>query len=443
MPATKTPRETASAPAPPAAPSGAAPPAGEGDLFQTALHRLDPAAELLHIHPETLDRLRHPEAFFQVSIPVRMDDGSLRIFTGYRCRHSTVRGPAKGGLRFHPDVSPAEVRALAFWMTCKTAAVDLPLGGAKGGVAVNTRELSQAELERLSRGYIRALADAIGPDLDIPAPDVATTPTVMAWMADEYAIIRRQRIPAAITGKPVALGGSLGRDEATGRGGYDQLSELTSIRNWTPDQVTIAVQGFGNAGQHFARLAAADGYRVVAVSDSRGGVHDPEGLDVAALIRAKTQSGRLPESGRHITNEQLLELEVDLLAPAALGDVITADNAERIQADVILELANGPTTAEADAILEQRGALVIPDILANAGGVTVSYFEWLQNRAADYWTLDKVHRRLHETMAREFHAAHTLMTEKGVSMRTAAYAQALRRLATAMEATGSQKSMAP
>lgn len=433
MPAT-----TKAPPASQAAPAAPARSPAADDLFQAALHRLDLAAEHVAVHPETLARLRQPEAFFEVSIPVRMDDGSLKIFTGFRCRHSTVRGPGKGGIRFHPDVSPTEVRALAFWMTCKTAAVDLPLGGAKGGVIVNPKELSALELERLSRGYIRALADTIGPDLDVPAPDVYTTPTIMAWMADEYAIIRRQRLPGVITGKPLGLGGSFGRDEATGRGGFEQIRELASIRGWTPDRITIAVQGFGNAGQHFARLAAADGYRVVAISDSRGGIHDPKGLDIDAAIRAKEQTGRLPDAGRAISNEGLLELEVDLLVPAALERVITEANAERVSADVILELANGPTTAGADTILERRGALVIPDILANAGGVTVSYFEWLQNRAGDYWTLDEVRRRLREVMAREFTRAHTLMSEKGVGLRTATYAQALERLGAAIEAGGTR-----
>ena len=430
MPATTAPPATHAAPATHIA--------TEPDLFQNALHRLDLAAEHVTVHPETLDRLRRPEAFFEVSIPVRMDDGSLRIFTGYRCRHSTARGPGKGGIRFHPDVSPAEVRALAFWMTCKTAAVDLPLGGAKGGVVVNPKELSRLELERLSRGYIRALADAIGPDIDVPAPDVYTTPTIMAWMADEYAVIRRQRLPAVITGKPVGLGGSLGRDDATGRGGYYQLKELERLRGWTPEQISIAIQGFGNAGQHFARLAAADGYRIIAVSDSRGGVHDPAGLDIESACAAKAQTGRLPDTGRTISNEDLLELEVDLLVPAALENVITEANAERIQASVILELANGPTSPEADTILENRDALVIPDILAHAGGVTVSYFEWVQNRSGDYWTVEEVHRRLRQIMAREFNRAHALMTEKRIPMRTATYAQSLQRLATAMEATGTQ-----
>jgi glutamate dehydrogenase (NADP+) len=430
MPATKAPPATHAAPATHIA--------TEPDLFQNALHRLDLAAEHITVHPETLDRLRRPEAFFEVSIPVRMDDGSLRIFTGYRCRHSTVRGPGKGGIRFHPDVSPAEVRALAFWMTCKTAAVDLPLGGGKGGVSVNPKELSRLELERLSRGYVRALADTIGPDLDVPAPDVYTTPTIMAWMADEYAIIRRQRMPAVITGKPIGLGGSLGRDDATGRGGYYQLKELERIRGWTPERISVAIQGFGNAGQHFARLAASDGYRIVAVSDSRGGVHEPAGLDIVALAGAKEQTGRLPDVGKKISNEDLLELEVDVLVPAALENVITGRNAERVQADVILELANGPTTPEADAILDKDGALVIPDILANAGGVTVSYFEWVQNRSGDYWTVEEVHQRLRQIMAREFSSAYELMSEKRIPMRTATYAQALKRLGAAMEATGTK-----
>ncbi len=432
MPATtKAPPATGVAPAPshPAEP----------DLFGAALNQLDLAAEHTSVHPETLARLRRPEAFFEVSIPVRMDDGSLRIFTGFRSRHSTVRGPAKGGIRFHPDVNPGEVRALAFWMTCKCAAVGIPFGGGKGGVIVNPRELSAHELERLSRGYIRALADVIGPEIDIPAPDVYTDPTIMAWMADEYAVINRRRLPAVITGKPVALGGSLGRDDATGRGGYYQLKEIERLRNWDPERIRIAIQGFGNAGQHFARLAAADGYRVVAISDSRGGAFSPEGLDIPSQIKAKEQSGRVAGDGRGLSNQDLLELEVDVLVPAALESVITESNADRIQADVVLELANGPTTQEADQILHKRGALVIPDIMANAGGVTVSYFEWTQNMTGAPWTLEEVHQRLQSIMAREFGAAHALMTEKRIPMRTATYVQALGRLGAAIEATGVQQ----
>ena len=409
------------------------------DLFEVALSRLSMAGEHSAVHSETLERLRRPEALFEISIPVRMDDGSLRMFTGYRCRHSTVRGPAKGGIRFHPDVNASEVRALAFWMTCKCAAVGIPMGGGKGGVIVNPKELSQMEMERLSRGYIRGLADAIGPEIDVPAPDVYTNPTVMAWMADEYAVIHRKRLPGVITGKPIEIGGSLGRDDATGRGGYYQLKELERIEGWDPGEISVAVQGFGNSGQHFARLAAADGYRVVAISDSRGGRFDPEGLDIEGQIQRKVETGKLAAAGSEITNEELLQLDVQVLAPAALENVITDANADKIAAKFVIELANGPTTPEADTILYKRGTTVVPDILANAGGVTVSYFEWTQNQTGYAWTLEEVQSRLQTIMAREFNLIYELMTEKKLPMRTAAYVHALKRLGGAMESTGTQE----
>ncbi|MFG0286367.1 MAG: Glu/Leu/Phe/Val dehydrogenase, partial [Phycisphaerales bacterium JB039] len=408
------------------------------DLFEVALSRLSMAAEHSAVHSETLERLRRPEALFEVSIPVRMDDGSLRMFTGYRCRHSTVRGPAKGGIRFHPDVNASEVRALAFWMTCKCATVGIPMGGGKGGVAVNPKELSMMELERLSRGYIRALADVIGPEIDVPAPDVYTNATVMAWMADEYAKIHRRRLPGVITGKPIAIGGSVGRDDATGRGGYYQMKELERIENWDPRSVTVAVQGFGNSGQHFARLAAADGYKVVAISDSRGGRFDPTGLDIEAQMSHKMSKGSLAPVGNEISNEELLQLDVNVLAPAALENVITDANAHKISARFMIELANGPTTPEADAILYKQGTMVVPDILANAGGVTVSYFEWTQNQTGYAWTLEEVHERLRTIMAREFGEVYKLARDKKLPMRTAAYVHALKRLGGALESTGTQ-----
>jgi glutamate dehydrogenase (NADP+) len=419
------------------------------DPFQEALRRLDHAIPHADLDPEVLQTLHYPRAVLQVSIPVRMDDGSLRVFEGYRVRHDDTRGPAKGGIRFHPGVHLAEVKALAFWMTCKCAVVGIPYGGAKGGIVVDPKELSRSELERLSRGFIQRIADFIGPDVDIPAPDVYTNPMIMGWMMDEYSTIRRQRIPGVITGKPVELGGSLGRDDATGRGGYYCIKELERRNGWDPADVRVAVQGFGNAGQHVARLLHEDGYRVVALSDSRGGIHREEGFDVPSLIRMKNETRKLRAvygrgsvreavDARRITNEELLELDVDLLVPAAMEDQITRDNAARIRARTIVELANGPTTLEADRILEESGVLVIPDILANAGGVTVSYFEWVQNRTGLYWTEEEVHRRLEEIMTREFIALQGLAEEKGISLRTAAYVQALRRIGESVAATGTR-----
>jgi len=409
----------------------------QSDVFtQEALPRLDAAATHAGVHDEVVRRLRSPELFVEVSIPVRKDDGSLEVFTGYRCRYNTTRGPAKGGIRFHPDVSAGEVKALAFWMTFKCATVGIPLGGGKGGVIVDPRSLSNAELERLSRGYVRALADVIGPEIDVPAPDVYTNPTTMAWMMDEYNTIRRGHYPGVITGKPVARGGSVGRGDATARGGYDILKDLEAKRGWDPREVTVAIQGFGNAGQHFARLAGADGYRLVAVSDSRGGVYLQSGLDAASTVEAKLATGRLPDVGKTISNEDLLELDVDVLVPAALENVVSADNAPRVRARTVIELANGPLTGAADEVLHKAGVLVIPDILANAGGVTVSYFEWTQNQSGFYWTEQDVHQRLREIMVREFNAVYNIANARDLPMRTACYVHALERLGEAMAATG-------
>ncbi len=422
----------------------------DSSLFQQALQRLDRAVSLARIDPDTLERLRHPHAALEVTIPVRMDDGSLRVFTGYRVRHDTTRGPGKGGIRYHPGVSLEEVKALAFWMTCKCAVVNIPYGGAKGGVIVDPKSLSRLELERLSRGFIQQIADFIGPETDIPAPDVYTNAMVMGWMMDEYSIIRRQRTPAVITGKPIPLGGSLGREHATGRGAYFCLKELEHRRAWSSQNIRVAIQGFGNAGQQIARLLHQDGYRIVAVSDSKGGIHHPDGFDVPSLIHVKNESRRLQAVYCHgsvcelipatqITNEELLELDVDVLIPAALENQITIENAKRIRAEVVCELANGPTTPEADRVLHAADVLVIPDILANAGGVTVSYFEWVQNKAGYYWTEEEVDRRLQEIMTREFTTIYSLMQEAKVDMRTAAYGMALRRIGEAIEAQGTKR----
>jgi glutamate dehydrogenase (NADP+) len=423
---------------------------GQPSLFEDAIRRLDRAGRIAGIDEEVLRRLKHPRSVIEVSIPVRMDDGSLSIFTGYRVRHDDTRGPTKGGIRYHWNVSLDEVKALAFWMTCKCAVVGIPYGGGKGGVIVNPKELSPLELERLSRGFIEQMADFIGPDIDIPAPDVYTNSMIMGWMMDEYSKIKRQHVPGVITGKPIPLGGSLGRDDATGRGAYHCLKELEKRRGWRPPEVRVAIQGFGNGGQAVARLLHGDGYRVVAVSDSKGGIHKDEGFDVPSLIQFKNQTRRLEAvycegsvceliEADEISNAELLELDVDVLIPAALENQITGDNVERVRSPVIVEIANGPTTSEADAVLAERGALVVPDILANAGGVTVSYFEWTQNRQGFYWTLEEVHRRLREIMVREFNAVHDLMEAEGVDMRTAAYAHALRRIGDAIEAGGTQR----
>jgi glutamate dehydrogenase (NADP+) len=417
------------------------------NIFEDAIGRLDQASRYADIDDEAVERLKHPRQVLEVSIPVRMDNGSLRVFQGYRVRYNDTRGPTKGGIRYHPGVNLSEVKALAFWMTFKCAVAGLPYGGGKGGIILDPKELSRMELERLSRGFIEQIADFIGPETDIPAPDVYTNAMIMGWMMDEYSKIHRRRTPAVITGKPIPQGGSLGRDDATGRGAYYCIKELEGKRRWKPQQTRVAVQGFGNAGQHLARLLHQDGYRIVAVSDSRGGIHRPEGFDIPSLIQVKNQSRKLQavychgsvceavESGS-ITNEELLELDVDILVPAAIENQIHGQNADRIQAPVIIEVANGPTTSAADVVLNPKGKLVVPDILANAGGVTVSYFEWVQNRIGYSWTLEEVHQRLHAIMSREFNAVHDLMEEKTIDMRTAAYALALSRLGEAIASQG-------
>ena len=405
-------------------------------IFDGALSRMNNAAKYTPVKQSTLDRLAHAERELTVSFPVRMDSGEIKTFTGYRVLHSSIRGPGKGGIRFHPDSSLDEVRALAFWMAFKCAVVNIPLGGAKGGVICNPKELSKTELEKISREYVRAIYDVMGPDKDIPAPDVYTTPTVMAWMEDEFSKIARGNYPATITGKPVSLGGSLGRSDATGTGGFYTAEEAIKALGKDMKTATVAVQGFGNAGYHFARLMHSAGATIVAVSDSKGAIYSKEGLDPDKILNAKKQAGSVTafNNATMITNEELLELDVDVLAPAALEDVITTANADKINAKIIIELANGPVSPDADSIIDEKGILVVPDILANAGGVTVSYFEWVQNRTGERWTLEKVQTRLKEIMVAEFTELHMLSKEKNVSMRLAAYVLGLKRIAEAFEA---------
>jgi glutamate dehydrogenase (NADP+) len=416
-------------------------------LFDDAMSRLERAMKHTHLSDEIALRVGTPKSCLEVSVPLRRDDGTLEFYSGYRVRHDDTRGPTKGGLRYHPSVTLDEVKSLAFWMTFKCAVVGIPFGGAKGGIAVAPKELSPMELERLSRGFIRRIADFIGPDVDIPAPDVYTNERIMGWMMDEYSTIRRQYSPAMITGKPVSMGGSVGRSDATGRGAYYCIRELQQKQGMEPSDTCVAVQGFGNAGQHVARLLHKDGFRIVAVSDSHGGVYRPEGFDIPSLIRTKEETrevkavycdGALCHSidAENITNEELLELDVDILIPAALENQITEKNAQNIKARHIVEVANGPITSDGDAILNQAGIEVIPDILANAGGVTVSYFEWLQNRSGFYWELAEVHKKLQAIMAQEFENVYELAREKNTDMRTAAYVHALMRLGDTMEAKG-------
>ncbi len=410
------------------------------DLFAVSGQRLVASLDHSRIADETLVRLRRPVSSVEVSIPVRMDDGSLAVFPGFRVRHDSTRGPAKGGVRFSAGVSRREVADLAFRMTFKAALLDLPFGGAKGGVTVDPGQLSPGELERLSRGWVGALADLLGPDRDIPAPDVATNEQVMGWMSDEFDKIRRAHLPAAFTGKPIALGGVPGRSSATSDGAFHVIRELGDELIGKESERTVAIQGFGNAGSQLASRLHEAGWKVVAVSDSSAAVLDEQGLDIPALRRHKDESGALagPPSGTQIEGDELLALDVDLLVPAALGGAINEGNARDVRARAIVEVANGPVTPEADEILDSRGVEVIPDILANAGGVTVSWFEWVQNRQGDRWTARKTARRLEKRMVRETRRVAELSSERGIPLRTAAWVLALDRLAEAMEATGTE-----
>jgi glutamate dehydrogenase (NAD(P)+) len=407
--------------------------------FQIAQQQLDKAAAKLQLDPAIHQALREPMRELHVTIPVKMDDGSVRVFRGFRVQYNDARGPNKGGIRFHPDETIDTVRALAAWMTWKTAVVDIPLGGGKGGVICDPKKMSPGELERLSRGYIRALGRFIGPDRDIPAPDVYTTPQIMAWMMDEYSIITGHNAPGVITGKPLCVGGSEGRGDATARGGAYTVREAARYLNIDLTKASVAIQGFGNAGQYAATLFQdLLGCRVVAVSDSRGGIYLPDGADAHDLVRYKLTNGSLEgyPGSQPISNEALLELEVDVLAPSALEDVITERNAENIRAKIVAELANGPTTPGADDILYRKGVFVIPDFLCNAGGVTVSYFEWVQNETGYYWEEELVHERLDKKMTTAFASVLDMSLEYETDMRTAAYMVAVQRVAEAMRARG-------
>jgi glutamate dehydrogenase/leucine dehydrogenase len=382
--------------------------------------------------------LSMPQRIIEVSIPVMMDNGQIKVFTGYRVQHNNVRGPYKGGIRYHPQADLNEISSLAFWMTFKCAVVDLPYGGAKGGITVDPKKLSRGELERLTRGYTRAIADFIGPDRDILAPDVYTNPQIMAWIMDEYSRIKGVPVPAVVTGKPVEIGGSLGRDTATAQGGYYVLENILKKLKLKGRGLTVAIQGFGNAGMNFAKIVVGKGFKIVAVSDSQGGIYQEKGLDIAQVIEYKNATGSVINytSAKNITNEKLLELPVKILAPAALEKVIIKENAKRIKADIILELANGPTVTEANEILCKRGKLIVPDILANAGGVIVSYFEWVQNIRHFYWEMDKVQLNLAKKINQATDLVWQYKERYNLDMRTAAYIVAMERLLKALEIRG-------
>jgi len=407
--------------------------------FKIAQTQLDTAAATLGLDEATHQLLRWPQRELQVSFPVRMDDGSVRIFHGYRVQFNGARGPTKGGLRWHPDETIDTVRALSAWMTWKCAVVDLPLGGGKGGVTCNPKELSVTEKERLARAYIRAVGRFLSDTNDVPAPDVYTTPEIMAWMMDEYETIVGQHQPGVITGKPISLGGSAGRGDATARGGIYVVREAAAKLGLDLKGKHMAVQGFGNAGQYAATLGAEIlGLTLVAASDSQGGVYSAKGIDAKALVDHKKRTGSLSgfPGAESITNEKLLELDVTVLFPAALENMITDVNAARIKARIVCELANGPTTPEADAVLYKNKIFVIPDFLANAGGVTVSYFEQVQNAYNYYWNLDLVYSRLDEKMTKAFHDVYSMHERHKVNMRQAAYLVSVSRVAEACKLRG-------
>ncbi|ADL07959.1 Glu/Leu/Phe/Val family dehydrogenase [Thermosediminibacter oceani] len=406
--------------------------------FEIVQKQIKAACDKLGLEDSVYEVLKNPERVLEVSIPVKMDDGTTKTFIGYRSQHSTVLGPAKGGVRFHPDVTMDEVKALSAWMTFKCSVVGIPYGGGKGGVRCNPKELSKGELERLARGYFRAISPIVGPEKDIPAPDVYTNAQVMAWFMDEFSQLKGYYTPGVVTGKPIILGGSLGRSEATARGAMFTIREAANKIGLDLKKATVAIQGFGNAGSVAARLLSELGCKIVAVNDSQGGAYNPEGMDPMALNEYKKQNKTVKgfPGSKDITGEELLELDVDILVPAALENVITSKNAANIKAKIVGEAANGPTTPEADEILYKKGILVIPDILCNAGGVTVSYFEWVQNLMNFYWTEEEVNSRLEQIMVKAFNEVYSMHKEHGVKMREAAYMVAIKRIAEGLKLRG-------
>jgi len=408
--------------------------------FKIAQRQLDEAAKFLDMDEGTHAALREPMRELHVSLPVKMDNGKTRVFKGFRVQYNDARGPTKGGLRFHPDETIDTVRALAAWMTWKTAVVDIPLGGAKGGIICNPKEMSDGELERLARQYIRQVGRILGIDKDVPAPDVYTTPQIMAWMMDEYYWQKGYNEAGVITGKPISVGGSKGRGDATARGGVYCVRETAKTLGLDAANASFAVQGFGNAGQFAATLMdeVLGAKKLVAVSDSRGGVYNPEGINAQDMVNYKLETGAVAgfPGTKPITNEELLELDVDVLFPAALENCITEENAGSIKAKIIAELANGPTTPEADEILHKNDKYVIPDFLCNAGGVTVSYFEMVQDNYNFFWELDEIHKRLDDKMTSAFHAVNDMRNKHKVHTRLAAYLVSVQKVAEVMKLRG-------
>ena len=410
------------------------------DVYKTALEKFEKAADIVNLDENIREILKHPRRQFIVEFPVKMDDGKVKVFRGYRVQHCLALGPAKGGVRYHPSVTLDEVKSLAFWMTFKCAVMSLPFGGAKGGVAVEPKKHSKAELERISRRYFAEISLLVGPEKDIPAPDVNTTPDIMAWFMDTYSMTVGYSSMAVVTGKPVGLGGSEGREEATGRGVAKTASMAAKRKGIDISKATVAVEGFGNVGRFAALLLSLEeGAKVVAVSDSRGAIYNPDGFDVEELIKYKKEHGTVadyPRAKGRLSNDELKVLDVDILIPAALEHSIDAEIAKEIKAKVVVEGANGPLTKEADDILNERGVLVVPDILANAGGVTVSYFEWVQDLQSFFWKRQHVNETLEEMLREAFSNVWSVMDKYNTDMRTAAYIVAIERLRFAIEKRG-------
>ncbi len=416
--------------------------------FENAMLQLGKAAKIMNLDSGVYKQLQQPERLLTVAIPVKMDSGEMKMFTGYRSQFNNTLGPYKGGIRYHWNVSEDEVKALSFWMMIKCATVNIPMGGGKGGIIVNPKELSENELENLSRGYIQKIWREIGSDKDVPAPDVYTTPTIMGWMRDEYEKLVGHSDPGVITGKTLENGGSEARSYSTAQGGVYMVEQLAKKMNWVPSETTIAIQGYGNAGSHMAKILHNLGFKIVAVSDSQGGVCNEDGLDPVKAENIKKDGGMLGcyclgsvctiedvvTDGPccKITNEELLELPVDILVPAALENQITIDNVNNIKAKAIVELANGPTTPEADEVLKEKGVMVVPDVLANAGGVTVSYFEWDQNVKGEHWSEEDVLEKLEKIMIKAFDEVWETKENYSIDMRTATFVRAIERVAEKM-----------
>jgi glutamate dehydrogenase (NAD(P)+) len=412
--------------------------AEERSAYAIAIRQLEAAAYYLNLDRSLLEILKHPRRELIVNFPVKMDDGSIRVFTGYRVHHNPARGPAKGGIRYHPEVTLDETRALAMWMTWKCAVVNIPYSGAKGGVVCDPKRLSIHELENLTRRYITEISIMVGPESDIPAPDIGTNPQVMAWIMDTYSMHKGYTVPAVVTGKPVAIGGSEGRLEATGRGVTVVAHEAAKMLGFGLEGARVVIQGFGNVGSATAKLMHQAGAKVVAISDARGGIYNPNGLDIPSLLHCAGRDGCIQayRDADHLTNKELLELPCDILVPAAIHGVITSENAHNIRARIIVEAANGPVTPDADRILLDNGVLIVPDILANAGGVVVSYFEWVQDLQAFFWEEEEVNARLEKVMRRSFEHVRQVAEKNKVDLRMGAYIIGVQRVAEATTIRG-------